>query len=60
MNDKTTIIIEHRLSTIRNADVIIVMDSGRIVQKGTHMELMEQQGIYSELYQTQKKMAVQG
>ncbi|MDD2403924.1 MAG: ABC transporter ATP-binding protein [Victivallaceae bacterium] len=60
MNAKTTIIIAHRLSTIRNADVIIVMDSGRIVQKGTHMELMEQQGIYSELYQTQKKMAVQG
>lgn len=60
MEGKTTIIIAHRLSTIKNADVIVVLDSGKIVQKGTHLELMEQQGIYSDLYQTQKKMAEQG
>lgn len=59
MEGKTTIIIAHRLSTIKNADVIVVLDSGRIVQKGTHMELMEQPGIYRELYQTQKQMSVQ-
>ncbi len=59
MEGKTTIIIAHRLSTIKNADVIVVLDSGRIVQKGNHIELMEQPGIYRELYQTQKQMSVQ-
>ena len=56
MKDKTTIIIAHRLSTIKNADLIVVLDRGRIVQKGSHEELMEQDGIYRELYQTQAKM----
>jgi len=60
MEGKTTIIIAHRLSTIKNADMIVELDAGRIVQKGTHIELMEQPGIYRELYQTQKQMAAQG
>ncbi len=60
MEGKTTIIIAHRLSTIKNADMIVVLDAGRIVQKGSHVELMEQPGIYRELYQTQKQMAAQG
>ncbi len=57
MKDRTTIIIAHRLSTIRNADVIVVMDGGRIVQQGNHEELIEQPGVYRELYQSQKKLA---
>ena len=57
MVGKTTVIIAHRLSTVRNADKIIVLDRGRVAQKGTHDELMAQPGIYSELYQTQRRMA---
>ena len=59
MKDRTTIIIAHRLSTIKNADIIVVLRDGQIVQQGNHNHLMEQKGIYSELYTTQQKTAVQ-
>ena len=50
----TTIIIAHRISTIMNADQIIVMDKGRIVQKGTHETLAREDGIYKRIYDTQR------
>lgn len=50
----TTIIIAHRITTIMNADQIIVMDRGRLVQSGTHEELIRQEGIYKRIYDTQK------
>ena len=53
MADKTCFIIAHRLSTIQNADMILVVKEGTIVERGTHRELMEQQGIYYGLYLSQ-------
>ena len=53
MTGRTVIIIAHRLSTIRNADQIIVLDGGCIEEKGTHDELMQNGGVYAELYSMQ-------
>lgn len=53
MKGRTSFIVAHRLSTIRNADCILVMDSGQIVEQGTHEELMNKQGFYAELYKSQ-------
>ena len=51
--NRTSFIIAHRLSTIKNADLILVMNHGDVVEQGTHEELMEQKGFYSELYNSQ-------
>jgi ATP-binding cassette subfamily B protein len=53
LQGRTSVIIAHRLSTILGADKIVVLDKGRIVQAGTHSELMEQGGLYSTLYHQQ-------
>jgi ATP-binding cassette subfamily B protein len=53
MEGRTSIVIAHRLSTVRNADLIIVVDQGRIVQRGRHEELLREGGLYAELYRTQ-------
>ena len=53
MKDRTTILISHRISTVKNADHIIVLNDGSIVETGTHEQLIEHKGIYAGIYETQ-------
>lgn len=53
MNGRTSFIVAHRLSTIQEADVILVMKDGHIIEQGTHAELLKKQGFYANLYQSQ-------
>ena len=53
MKGKTTFIVAHRLSTIKNADLILVMNSGKVIEKGTHEELLSKHGFYYNLYNSQ-------
>ena len=53
MRDKTALIVAHRLSTIKNVDVIYVIDNGAIVEQGTHKELVDKNGLYAFLFKTQ-------
>ena len=55
MQGRTTIAIAHRLSTLRKADRLIVMDRGQVVEQGPHDELMAQQGAYFRLYEAQAR-----
>jgi ABC-type multidrug transport system fused ATPase/permease subunit len=55
MEGRTTFIIAHRLSTIRRADQILVLDGGQIVERGTHTELLKQDGLYAELFRIQTR-----
>jgi ATP-binding cassette subfamily B protein len=52
LQGRTSIVIAHRLSTVRAADLICVIDDGRVVERGTHDELLAAGGLYQELYQT--------
>lgn len=53
MRSHTSLVIEHRLSTIRDSDLIVVMDHGKIVESGNHVSLLKQKSKYYELYMTQ-------
>jgi ATP-binding cassette subfamily B protein len=54
---RTTFAIAHRLSTLRNADRLLVMDAGRIVEMGTHHELLERKGAFYKLVQMQEEIS---
>ena len=53
MKNRTTFIVAHRLSTIQNADLILVMNNGNIIEQGTHASLYAQKGFYYNLYNSQ-------
>ena len=55
MEGKTSFIVAHRLSTIRDADVILVMINGRVIEQGDHDTLMKRNGFYANLYNSQFK-----
>jgi ATP-binding cassette subfamily B protein len=56
MKDKTVFVVAHRLSTIKKMDRILVFDKGKIVQDGTHNSLLNQEGLYRELWQMQSNI----
>ncbi len=58
MRGRTVFVIAHRLSTVRSADKIVVLDGGKITELGSHEELMAKGGLYKELYQLQFRDAV--
>ena len=55
VDGKTVVIIAHRLNTISNADQILVMENGKIVERGNHNTLLEKNGVYSKLWNTYRK-----
>ncbi len=56
MNNRTTFVIAHRLSTVRNANAIMVLEQGEIIERGTHEQLLEMKGRYYELYTGVKEL----
>jgi ATP-binding cassette subfamily B protein len=56
MVDRTTFIIAHRIQSIMNADLILVLDKGSVVQKGKHEDLMKVEGIYRQIYEIQTQI----
>lgn len=59
MKNRTTFVIAHRIQSLMSADLILVMDKGRIVQRGTHEELLNQEGIYREIYDIQTSIEIE-
>jgi ATP-binding cassette subfamily B protein len=59
MSERTSIVIAHRLATILAADLILVMNEGRLVERGTHAELLELGGLYASLYETQFRAGIE-
>ena len=57
MKNRTTFVIAHRLSTVRNADAIMVLEQGEIIERGTHDELLAMKGRYYELYTGKRELA---
>jgi len=55
MKDTTKIIVSQRVATIQNADYILMLEGGKIVERGKHQELMKNSSIYKEIYETQVK-----
>ncbi len=53
LKGRTAVVIAHRLSTVRNADMVFVIDEGRIMEQGTHTSLLRQKGLYAQLYERQ-------
>jgi ATP-binding cassette subfamily B protein len=60
MQGRTSFVIAHRLSTIRDAGLILVMNQGRIIEQGTHKELLAKDGFYADLYNSQFTGAYRG
>ena len=56
MKGRTTIAVTHRMSAVRQADLVLVMEGGRIVERGAHKELMALNGLYREIYRIQLEM----
>jgi ATP-binding cassette subfamily B protein len=56
MADRTTFIIAHRIQSIMDADQILVLDKGKIVQSGTHQQLMQTEGMYRQIYEIQTRI----
>ena len=56
MEGRTSFIVAHRLSTIREADIILVMENGKIIEQGNHEELLRKQGFYAKLYNSQYEL----
>ena len=56
MHDRTTFIIAHRIQSIMNADLILVMEDGRIIQHGTHECLLREAGVYQQIYDIQTRI----
>jgi ABC-type multidrug transport system fused ATPase/permease subunit len=57
LEGRTALVIAHRLSTVRNADKIIALEEGRIIEIGDHHELMDRGGLYSQLYRRQLELS---